>query len=189
MSLPPDTPSPSFNTLCKQLGFTRNSPMHAALASPLTWQQSEWNAYYVRAAIIGRRPVADEWMRWTAFMQAAVGSLVCLHCRAEAEDWMQQHPPEAYLNKPWPALQYVTDMQNNINDRLGLQTKSPTDVLKRLADLTRHPPHTPTAATAIKSPAAAAPPGDTSRSNVLSAAAASALTAAFMRGFHLLRRR
>ena len=33
-------------------------------------------------------------------------SLVCLHCRAEAEVWMQENPPEAYRSKPWPALQY-----------------------------------------------------------------------------------
>jgi hypothetical protein len=35
------------------------------------------------------------------------GSLVCLHCRAEAEVWMTENPPEAYLSKPWPALQYT----------------------------------------------------------------------------------
>ncbi len=72
-------------------------------------------------------------------------SVVCLHCRAEAEAWMLENPPEAYRAKPWPALQsaaaaarpapplishvlsrnrYVTDLQNNINERLGLQVKA-----------------------------------------------------------------
>ncbi len=43
----PDNP-PTFSSLCKDLGFTRNSPMQAMLASPLTWQQSEWNSYVLR---------------------------------------------------------------------------------------------------------------------------------------------
>jgi hypothetical protein len=146
---------------------------------------------------------------------------------------MKECPPEAYLAKPWPALQcgrtrvrfatdfafsqnfapsrYVTDMQNNINDRLGLQVlnsffvshlspnplrlsplqqKTPLDVLKRLAALTRHTPHhTPTATPAIKASAVALPPHDVIHASVASAAAAAALTAALMRGLSLLRRR
>jgi hypothetical protein len=176
---PSNPAAASFNTLCKELGFTRSSPMQAMLASPMTWQQSEWNIYYVRAAVLGRRPVSEEWMRWSSFMHAAVGSLVCLHCRGEAEAWMRQHPPDSYISKPWPALQYVMDMQNNVNERLGLRPKTPTDVLKRLADLTRPP---------IKASATSAQPSPSLHS-VTATAAGAAAAAVLMRALSILRRR
>jgi hypothetical protein len=163
-----------------------------------------------------------------AVQRVMLCSVVCLHCRAEAEAWMLENPPEAYRSKPWPALQSAPSLPLPSSDssrvaaqqvrnrhaeqhqraawpsgqspfrlrkrfclfcsRLNpvLQRKTPLDVLKRLAALTRQP----VAPSAVIKATAAAAPHETHSSHTITAAAAGAAAAAIvMRGLSLLRRR